>query len=185
MILNKRQLEKLSEKIHQDVTTPAGASVLALDIEDKTGTPLGLNTIKRLVGVLPADNTPRRTTLNIIANYLGYPDWNRLVEDTEMQGSGFGNGNIFIEMSDLEDETIVEICWRPDRRLLIRHDGNGQYEVLESENGKLIPGDLLSLSQLAVGFPFIADKVFRNEKPLGCYRAADGAGITRFNILEE
>ncbi len=88
-------------------------------------------------------------------------------------------------MSDLEDGTMVEICWKPDRRLLIRHDGNGQYEVVKSENSKLLPGDLLSLSQLAVGFPFIADKVFRNEKPLGCYRAADGAGITRFNILEE
>ncbi len=185
MKLNKRLLRKLSQKIHQDVTTPAGASVLTLDIEEKTGTHLGLNTIKRLVGVLPSESTPRRTTLNILANYLGYPDWELLKIDTEMQSSGFGNGNVFIEMSDLQKGATVEICWRPGRRLLIRHDGNGQYEVLESENGKLLPGDLLSLSHLAIGFPFMADKVFRDEKPLGCYRAADGAGIISFNILEE
>ncbi len=185
MTLNRLQLERLSEKINQDVTTPGGASVLALDILDKTGALLGLNTIKRLVGVLPSDSTPRSTTLNIIANYLGYASWDSLQEDTEMRGSGFGESNIFIEMSDLEEDTMVEIWWKPDRRLLIRHDGNGQYEVVESEKGKLLPGDLLSLSQLAIGFPFIADKVFRQEKPLGSYRAADGSGITRFNILEE
>ncbi len=82
MILNKLQLEKLSEINHQDVTTPAGASVLALDIEKKTGCCLGLNTVKRLVGVIPSDVTPRRTTLNVLANYLGYPDWELLQEDT-------------------------------------------------------------------------------------------------------
>ena len=183
MTLNSLQLEKLSEKIRQDVTTPSGASYLCLDIESKTGVALGLNTVKRLVGVIPSDVYPRKTTLNILANYLGYPSWDILEEDTAMEGSGFGRKDIFIEMSELEEDTVVEVCWKPDRRILIRHDGNGQYSVLKSENSKLRSGDLLSLSQLAIGFPFIADKVFRDQKPLGCYRAADGAGITRLNII--
>ena len=72
MILNRLILEKLSEKIGQDVTTPAGASVLQLDIESVTGESLSLNTVRRLVGVIQSEKlTPRRTTLNIIANYIG------------------------------------------------------------------------------------------------------------------
>ncbi|MDE5839349.1 MAG: hypothetical protein K2H49_00365 [Muribaculaceae bacterium] len=185
MVLNSLQLEKLSGKIGQDVTTAAGASVLCLDIELKTGVSLGLNTVKRLVGVIPDDVSPRKTTLNVIANYLGYPCWDVLQEDTAMEGSGFGKKDIFMEMSDLEEGVRVEVCWKPDRRILIRHRGFGQYLVLESENSKLHPGDLLTLSQLAIGFPFIADNVLRNEKPLGCYRAADGAGITRFKMIED
>lgn len=185
MKLNKLQLERLSEKIGEDVTTPYGAFLLAEDMGKKTGIRIGLNTIKRLVGVIPSDSTPRLTTLNLIANYLGYPTWDLLQEDTNMEGSGFGKKDIFIEMSDLEEGTMVEICWKPDRRILIHHDGNGQYEVIKSEKSKLLPGDLLSLSQLAIGFPFIADKVFRNEKPLGCYRAADGVGITRLHFIDE
>lgn len=185
MILNSLQIERLSEKIGQDVTTPAGASYLCLDIESKTGISLGLNTVKRLVGVIPSDGSPRKTTLNVLANYLGYPSWDLLEEDTEMEGSVFGRKDIFIEMSDLEKNTVVEICWKPDRRILIRHDGTGQYTVMKSENSKLRPGDILSLSQLAIGFPFLANKVFRAEKPLGSYRAADGAGITRFNIIKD
>ncbi|MDE7345998.1 MAG: hypothetical protein K2N48_04555 [Muribaculaceae bacterium] len=184
MILNSLQLEKLSEKIGQDVTTPAGASYLCLDIKSKINEDLGLNTVKRLVGVLPSDSEPRKTTLNIIANYLGYPSWDILQEDTTIEGSAFGKKDIFMKMSDLEDMTVVEICWKPGREILIRHDGDGQYTVLKSKNSKLFPGDILTLSQLAIGFPFIADKVFREGKSLGCYRAADGAGITRLNIID-
>ena len=183
MRLNELQLNRLSERVGQDVRTPAGATALSIDIGSRTGHPLSVNTIKRLVGVLPGEVNPTRSTLNILANYLGYPDWDILEEDTAMEGSGFGKSNVFIEMSDVEEDAEVEICWRPGRRILLRHDGCGQYTVLESENSKLRPGDLLSLSQLAIGFPFIADKVFRDEKPLGTYRAADGAGITSLNIL--
>ncbi|MBD5280233.1 MAG: hypothetical protein HDS35_06790 [Bacteroides sp.] len=72
MILDSLILAKLSEKIGQDVTTPAGASVLQLDIESVTGESLSLNTVRRLVGVIQSEKlTPRRTTLNIIANYIG------------------------------------------------------------------------------------------------------------------
>ena len=185
MKLNSLQLQKLSEKIGEDVTTPAGASVLCLDIKSKMKEDLGLNTVKRLVGVLPSDSEPRKTTLNIIANYLGYPSWDLLQEDTAIEGSDFGKKDIFIEMSGLDKGAEVEVCWKPDRRILIRHEGNGKYAVVTSENSKLRPGDLLFLSQLAMGFPFIADKVFRADKSLGCYRAADGAGITRFDIIKE
>ncbi|MDE6077072.1 MAG: hypothetical protein K2G29_05010, partial [Muribaculaceae bacterium] len=72
MILDSLILAKLSEKIGQDVTTPAGASVLQLDIESVTGESLSLNTVRRLVGVIQSEKlTPRRTTLNIIANDIG------------------------------------------------------------------------------------------------------------------
>lgn len=185
MILNPLQLEKLSEKIGQDVTTPAGATILQLDIESVTGARLGLNTVKRLVGVLSDDDMmPRPTTLNTLARYLGYPDWTSVEEDTLMKGSGFGAGNPFVDMAAFECGAMVEICWKPDRKIVLRHDGNGRYIVVGSENSKLRPGDAVLLSQLAVGFPFVADDVVRNQQQLGCYRAADGAGITRFDILE-
>lgn len=183
MILTPLQLEKLSEKVGQDVTTPAGATMLQLDIETATGVSLGLNTVKRLVGVIPTEViAPRLTTLNTIANYLGYPDWKAMDKDLNMEGSGFNQNNIFTEMSALPIGTRVEIGWRPDRRLIIRHDGDGIYEVIESRNSKLSPKDILSLSQLAVGFPFVTHDVIRDGKSLGSYQAALDAGITLLTI---
>lgn len=186
MILNPLQLEKLSEKIGQEVTTPAGATVLQLDIETVTGVSLGLNTVKRIVGVIGTEDiTPRLTTLNVIAKYLGYPDWEIMEKDTCMDGSGFGKNNLFTEMSDLAVGAVVEVCWKPDRHVIIHHNGDGNYEVLESKNSKLRSGDMLLLSQLAVGFPFVTQKVIRNGKSLGSYQAAQGAGITRLRIQKK
>ena len=183
MRFNSLVLERLSDKIGQDVATPAGATVLQLDIESVTGVRLGLNTVKRLVGVISDDKMPRLSTLNVIANYMGYPDWGCMEADTCLKGSGFNSGNPFTDLAALEPGMMVEICWKPDRRVVLRHEGEGRYAVVESVNGKLERGDVVSLSQLAVGFPFVADNVMRHERQLGCYRAAEGAGITRFNIL--
>lgn len=185
MMLNQIQIEKLSERVGQDVTTPAGATVLQLDIETATGVSLGLNTVKRLVGVIRNDvTTPRITTLNVVANYLGYPDWETMDKDLTMKGSGFGRNNIFTEMSVLPTGINVEINWKPNRCIVIRHIGEGIYEVIESRNSKLSPGDILSLSQLAVGFPFVSRDVIRDGRSLGSYNAAPDAGITRLNIRE-
>lgn len=177
-------IELLSAKVGEDVTTPAGATRLRFEIWSKVGMLFGVNTIKRLVGVLPSDSEPRRTTLNAIANYLGYVDWNLLMFDTNNKhSSGFRTSRPVVDMTKVSSGAEVEICWKPNRRIVIRHDGNGQYTVKISENCKLQPGDLLSIWELRLGTPFIADKVFRNEQPLGCYTAADGAGIMLFNVL--
>ena len=75
MKLTGEYIHKLSEKVKDDVSTPAGATKLQLDIETATGERLGLNTVKRLVGVLSSDAKPRISTIKIISDYLGYPDW--------------------------------------------------------------------------------------------------------------
>ena len=75
MKLTGEYINKLSEKLKEDVSTPAGATKLQLDIETATGERLGLNTVKRLVGVLSSDAKPRISTIKIISDYLGYPDW--------------------------------------------------------------------------------------------------------------
>lgn len=185
-ILHPYHIEMLSKKAGYDVTTPHGATNLSLDIKEATGQNLGRNTIKRLVGVLPQTSKPHRATLNIIANYLGFPDWLVLCKCNDFKligSSGFRKKRPVIEMSSLTEGAEVEICWKPNRRIVIKHDWSGQYIVKESENCKLLPGDRLSMWELRLGAPFMADKVFRNDVPLGCYTAADGANITTFNIL--
>ena len=178
MKLNKHLLEELSAKIGQDVTTPTGASVLQLDIESVTGETLSLNTVKRLVGVLQSDSiTPRITTLNIIATYLGYQNWKEAICTTTHPASMFIMQPGFVDMASLEGGTRVTIGWAPNREIGIWHFGKGLYGVLFSKNSKLCHGDVLILRYLAYGFPFIADYVIREGHLLGSYQSAQDVGI--------
>ncbi|MDE5807494.1 MAG: hypothetical protein K2H76_05205, partial [Muribaculaceae bacterium] len=68
----------LSKQANCDVTTPHGANILRNDIEARTGENLSINTIKRIVGVIKSDSSPRLSTRDILARYLGFENWKHL-----------------------------------------------------------------------------------------------------------
>lgn len=178
MKFNSIIIKYLSDRCGCDVTGPSGATALANDIEAKTGERLAANTIKRLVGVLPYDFTPRDTTLDIIARYLGSTSWQLLIEAVNDRISEFDGENPFIEVKTLKPGTEIRFGWEPDRQIRLRHLGDGECRVIEVSNSKLKVDDILSLSQLAEGYPLVAKKVTRNGISLGCYTSAKLTGIT-------
>lgn len=177
MKLNQAVIDLLSEKTGKDVTTPYGADYLRNDIEAVTRESLSLNTVKRLVGLLPYESNPRLFTYNIIAEYLGFSSWQLLQEYLTGKISDFNVEEFFVDLVNQPLNKIIGISWQPDRYISIKHLGNGKYVVMESLNSKLQSEDILYLSQIAVGFPFIVKRVERNGSVLGNYIAAKKTGI--------
>ncbi len=182
MTLNSIIIQYLSNRCGRDVTTPAGSTALAYDIEAKTGHLLSTNTIKRLVGILPYNFVPRSSTLSIIAEYLGFSSWEMFLETINDNVSDFNVDNPFIEVKDLEAGTEIEFSWEPDRDIKLLHQGGGWCEVIEVTNSKLAMGDRLLLVQLAEGYPLIAKEVIRNGESLGSYTSAKTKGISNIQI---
>ncbi len=182
MHLSPSVINQLSKRAGCDVTSTAGAAALRHDIESVTGERLSVNTIKRLTGVLPYDNTPRVSTLDIVARYLGYESWRSLKAGQIAVDSDFSNKKLFTDMASLPEGQQVKITWEPGRVLALTHRGAGLYTVARSVNGKLRAGDLVQLSMLRVGFPFIAADVERGGLSLGEYTAAPDTGITSLII---
>lgn len=186
MALSLEIIIRLSEKAGYDVTSPYGAYKLGLDINTQTGVLLGRNTVSRLVGVLPSNTKPRATTLNAIAIFLGYPNWGRLMQNKPTLKEGFYQDmHLTHDMESLPEGVLVEICWNPDRRLILKHLCCGRYEVLLSENGKLRKGDILKIHKLSIGLPFVADQIRRNHELLGCYAAAAGSAIIKMEVVSK
>lgn len=177
MKLNGIVIKMLSEKAKIDVTTKAGAEFLRNDIESVTGEALSLNTIKRLTGILAYNSDPREITLDIIALYLGYKDYKFLLTAITNKISDFNTSSNFIDLNSQPVGKEIIIKWEPDRVIKIRHIGEGVYRVEESQNSKLFMGDLLTLSQISEGFPFMVKEVVRGGKMLGSYTAAQTEGV--------
>lgn len=178
MKFNSIIIKYLCERCGCDVTTASGATMLANDIEIKTGERLAPNTLKRLVGVLPYDFNPRNVTLQIIAKYLGFSSWEIFIETINNRISDFEEDNPFIEVSALGKGAEIRFKWEPDREIRLCHLGEGKCEVVEVANSKLVLGDILTLSQLAEGYPLVAKEVIREGRNLGSYIAAKIVGIT-------
>lgn len=183
MKLNRIVIKMLSEKAKIDVTSKIGAEFLRNDIEARTGEALSLNTIKRLTGILHYDSSPREVTLDIISKYLGYHNWHQLNSNIQNRISDFNIPSNFIDLQGLPIKKEVIVKWQPNRLIHLEHQNNGNFLVIKSENSKLIEGDVLYLSQIAIGFPFMVKEVRRDGNSLGNYTAAQIEGLSSIEII--
>lgn len=175
--------DMLSRKTGCDVTTSAGAEILCRNIESVTGERLGLNTVKRIVGILDYEGNHRKMIMDIIARYLDFASWELLKAKINNDISGFSLHSTILDLEALPVNQKIMIKWDPDRQVVLIHKNGRIFEVEDSLNSKLEKGDMLRLSQIAPGFPFYASEVIRNNVSLGNYSAAMVAGIKSISII--
>ena len=182
-MVNPLLIQLLSDRAGCDVTTARGANVLRLDIEKATGEYISINTIKRIVGLLVYDGNHREQVKDVIARYLGFSSWELLEAYLANSLSDFNTDNPFMELSSLPEGRRIALEWEPDRRVVLRHLEGSAYLVEESLNAKIEKGDIVSVSHVAVGFPFYASDVVRNGKSIGNYTAASRRGIVHIELV--
>lgn len=120
---------------------------------------LGVNTLKRLMGYAKSPIAPRKTTLDILAHYLGSSSWETLtgiqpVESDWMEKAFFAD--------EIHEGTFVEASWLPNRHLVLQCIGENRFRVTESLNGKLQTGDEVTIQSFRLEYPLQVFQVIRN-----------------------
>jgi len=175
-------IEKLREKSGNEIRLSRDCELLALDIESVTGEHIGVNTMKRLLGFIADERTPRTSTLDVIARYLGFADWDELrLFDENSSNSSFDDRDEYLACN-LEKGQQLVIFYPPNRSLTIEHLDGNRFRVLESENSKLLPGDMLTLTHIVRGYPLLVAEVIRDGQNLGAFTAGKAQGID-FELL--
>lgn len=170
-------IELLREKLGHEIRLSCDCELLALDVESVTGEHIGVNTMKRLLGFIADERTPRTSTLDVVAHYLGYANWDDLrLMDENSSNSAFDDRDEYLACY-LEKGQQVHISYPPNRTLTIVNQGNNHFLVLESENGKLQKGDLLTLTHIVRGYPLLVAEVMRDGRSLGAFTAGKSQGI--------
>ena len=106
----------LRQKSQKDFRQSADCEYLALDIESVTGEHIGVNTLKRLLGFIDDEREPRTSTLDVIARYLGFDNWDLLSIYDNQSNSSFESSSEEIRVSELSEGQSVQISYLPDRR---------------------------------------------------------------------
>ncbi|MCQ2239188.1 MAG: hypothetical protein MJZ73_08145 [Bacteroidaceae bacterium] len=150
---------------------------LAADVERVTGKHIGTNTVKRLLGFYEEGISPRVSTLNIIANYLGGSDWDTLVQSIGTQASRFKFLQGELVTADLKSGCLLELTYLPDRKLLLEYVGDSRFRVVLALNSKLQEDDLVQIYYIIPSFPLIVSDVVRQGCSLGRYSAAMQFGV--------
>ena len=73
-------LRRIRAMVGLDMSRSADYDVLSQAIRDRTKENLGVNTLKRLFGFKTDKVVPRLSTMDIIAQYLDYEDYETLIK---------------------------------------------------------------------------------------------------------
>lgn len=178
-------LKRLRDKVGLQMTRSADFDVLSQAIRDKTNENLGINTLKRLFGFKTDKVVPRLSTMDIIAQYLGSEDYESLIKELgEDADISLFTPIDCIEVQDLEKGSQIRIAYDPNRVFLLTYVGDFNFIVNEVEGSRNIrKGDVLTITQLAVGHRFVVAHVIRNGADLGTYESAKFKGLKSVEIV--
>ena len=108
------------------------------------GERLSSTTLKRCWGYLPEEVTSRPHTLDVLAHFLGYYNFDHFTEARDSKNGPSSNpvlGKSLNPSRDLDLNERVMLTWQPGRMCLIRYMGNGMFVVDEAERTRLQPGN--------------------------------------------
>ncbi len=179
-MLPRAVLNKIEETFGERIVASGQCAAVAEDIFQKTKEVVGETSVQRWFGLVSDhDRRQLRSTLDIIARYVGYGSWELLHSDIEhdVEISQFAALQC-VTTDSLTAGTQIRITYQPGRLVLMTYLGGGTFIVNEAERCKLRRGDRLRISQLAIGFELIVTDVERDGLSLGPYEAAKLGGLT-------
>ncbi|MDE6460208.1 MAG: hypothetical protein K2K52_05165 [Paramuribaculum sp.] len=185
MANNNEILCRLCREAGLGMSQSSDFEVLSQAICDSTGEKLGVNTLKRLFGFKTGRVAPRLSTMNIIARYLGYTDYESLIKDLgEDADISLFTPIDCIEVETLEPGTKLRISYEPKRVLTLTYTGDFVFVVDAVEGSRnILVGDSLTISQFAVGHRLVAARVVRNGENLGSYESAKFEGLKSVEVI--
>ncbi len=141
---------------------------------------LSPTTLKRLWGYLKNEEVQTRLhTLDVLARFVGYKSYEDFCAHSERLDevqSGI-KAEEKITTEGLRRGQRLVITWRPDRRIVVKHIGNSQFEIIEAENTKLSVGDTFRCHLMIQHEPLYLDEVVHQGQPAMVYVAGQKDGV--------
>lgn len=167
-------------------TTPAEFNELSARIFLKTKQRISVSSIKRLWGYVKYENFPSRTTLNILARFNDFKDWETFQQeisfDHKDSSSGFVDGSL-VNANALNIGDKISVKWEPNKGCILEYISYLRFKVLESENIKLLPDDTCTINSICIGLPLFVSNIQRDGIIIPAYIGAKSGGVTEIKEL--
>lgn len=175
----------LEEKLNKEIRYPSDIEHLSYDIEKHTSQRISVNTLKRLFGLVQGVKEPRLYTLDIIARYLGFKNWDDIIESIGNQGNSSFSSIEEVIITDLQEGDKIVLCYSPDREVTLEFLKNNTFIVQNTVNSKLQPNDILEINHFVLHYPLLVNQVVREGVSLGKFTAGKVSGITSLQIIQK
>lgn len=178
--------KEIEHALKRHIATPKDFEFLRSRIFARHHIYLSTTTLMRIWGYVNENVEPRRSTLNILSQFLGYSSWEDFQYNAslpqELQSSPVLNRRLSVEKS-LRHGDRLRLIWLPDRVCDIEYLGNRSFRVVASENTRLHEGDTFDCSLIIDGEPMYMDNLIQGDCPPIAYVCGKISGV-RYEFIE-
>ncbi|MDO4930744.1 MAG: hypothetical protein Q4E59_06395 [Bacteroidales bacterium] len=171
--------QRVEAVMNSRMQTPRDFDTLSEAVFGRMRTLISPTTLKRMWGYIDEPVQPRRSTLDVLSRFVGYPDFRRFSEGLATAAEVQSDVTLAysINTTMLSRGSRITLRWLPDRRCRVRHLGDGRFEVEEAENTKLSVGDTFRCLLMVEGEPLYLDALVHLGQPPVTYIAGRKDGI--------
>lgn len=175
----RTELERFTNR---RMVTPSDFDFLSKAIQSSTQRPVSPTTLKRVWGYIRdtgEDYSPGRFTLCSLARFIGYRDiedfeYNRNENSTIQSDHYFG---LTMGSTDIPKDAIIEVTWKPDRRIWMLHIEGSEFRIILSKNSKLCIDDIVECHSFTQNAPLYISRVVRENSLPTTYIAGSRSGV--------
>lgn len=183
--MTQRLCKEIETALHRQMQTPKDFDFLRERIYARQHVLVSKTTLMRLWGYVAEDVKPRKGTLDILAQFLGYQGWKEYQENAhlpkEQQSSPLLNNRLSVA-GTLTQGDRLRLTWQPERVCDIEYIGDLKFCVVASANTRLREGDTFECSLIIEGEPLYLDNLRQeNHQPIA-YVCGKKSGV-RFEYL--
>lgn len=165
--------KQIEEAFGQKIVGPKSFEALQNFISRRTGQYISTTTLKRIWGYIDEPLKTRETTLSLLAQSIGYTDWDNFITRREshtvekaVQSSPHFGRSIDV-LKDLNQGDEIKLYWNPGRECHLRYMGDMRFEVLSSSKTRLKAGTTFICHLILAGHPlYLSSVVIGSSEPM-------------------
>ena len=170
----------IEQMMGRPIQSPKDFDLLRDSIYSRLRENISSHTLKRLWGYLDSPSEPRRGTLDVLARFVGYSDYATYVTAASADGgqasSPVISRHLNVQQMLVENDELI-LSWAPDRQCRVRYLGSLQFQVVESANTRLQPGDYFQCNIIIEGEPLYLSNLLQPGRLATNYVCGKRGGI--------
>ena len=176
-----RLCAEVEAAIGRKLATPKDFDFLRNQIFSRLHIFISATTLKRIWGYLPDDVSPRRSTLYILARYLGYIDYDTFATGVTATDDELSSNPIMSRRIDVEEQLDpgdrIRLTWQPGRVCDVEYRGSNAFVVMASQNTRLKPGDTFKCALIIEAEPLYIDHLVTGDSAPTAYVCGKKSGV--------
>ena len=190
--INKAEIANLRREIetavNRRIATPKDFDALREMIFSRLHILVSATTLKRIWGYIDDNVSTRRGTLDILARYVGYADFEAFENGATADGGELSSNPIMSRRIDVDEQLqpgdLLRLTWQPGRVCDVEYRGERLFCVVASQNTRLCAGNTFKCSLMIEDEPLYIDNLIVDGKAPVAYVCGKRSGI-RFEPLSD